>query len=447
MWCGKMEEEQHAFLKNARICYDAPMAILEILRTIIPKRLLETLRPPYHFLIAYLADVYYGHPSRHMTVVGVTGTKGKSSVTEMVGRIFEADGKKAVIISTIHFSIAGKVERNLLKMTVPGRFLLQKLLRDAVNAGCTHAVIEMSSEGAVQFRQRFIDMDAFIFTHLTPEHIESHGSLKKYTDAKIAIGKTLVRSRKRPRIIVAKKDDSVTTQFFALPVEEKVSFSSADVTDITLSPGGTTFAFKGTEIHSRLLGAFNVDNMVAATLCAERLGISLHSIKKGLESLTTIPGRMEEITMDQPFRVFVDYAHTKESLEAVYTATNTPRICVLGNTGGGRDTWKRPQMARVAEEACEHIILTNEDPYDEDPMAIINDMCRGLTHKTPEIILDRKEALRRAFEQGEKTPGSTVLITGKGTDPYIMTARGTKIPWDDRETARAVLREMGYTLS
>ncbi len=418
---------------------------MDFVRSLLPKRFLALLRPPYHFLLAWMSDVYYRHPSRHMTVVGVTGTKGKSSVTEMVGRIFEADGKKTAIISTIHFSIAGKVERNLLKMTVPGRFLLQKLLRDAVNAGCTHAVIEMSSEGAVQFRQRFVAMNALIFTHLTPEHIESHGSLKKYTDAKIAIGKTLVHSSKRPRIIVAKKDDPVTAQFFALPVEEKIEFSSSDATRVTLSPKGTIFTFKGTDIRSPLLGAFNVENMVAASLCAESLGVPLHAIKKGLESLTFIPGRMEEITMGQPFRVFVDYAHTKESLEAVYTATNAPRICVLGNTGGGRDTWKRPQMARVAEEACEHIILTNEDPYDEDPMSIINEMRTGLSHKSPEIILDRKEALRRAFEQGKNSPGSTVLITGKGTDPYIMGAHGTKTPWDDRDVARAVLKEMGYT--
>jgi UDP-N-acetylmuramoyl-L-alanyl-D-glutamate--2,6-diaminopimelate ligase len=379
-----------------------------------------------------------------MTVVGVTGTKGKSSVTEMVGRIFEADGKKTAIISTIHFSIAGKVERNLLKMTIPGRFLLQKLLRDAVDAGCTHAVIEMSSEGAVQFRQRFVSMDALVFTHLTPEHIESHGSLEKYIDAKLEIGRTLARSEKRPRIIVARKDDPVTPRFFALPVDLRLPFSLSDGDPITLSPTGTEFFFKGERIHSTLLGSFNIENMLAACTCADALGISLTAIQKGLGGLERVPGRMEEVNSGQPFRVFVDYAHTKESLEAVYGATESPRICVLGNTGGGRDRWKRPLMAHTAEQACAHVILTNEDPYDEDPMNIILGMKQGMTQKTPEIILDRKEAMRAAFIRAKDTPGSTVLITGKGTDPYIMESGGRKTPWDDRDVARAVLSEMGY---
>lgn len=378
-----------------------------------------------------------------MVVVGVTGTKGKSSVTEMVGRIFEADGKKTAIISTIHFSIAGKVERNLLKMTIPGRFLLQKLLRDAVSAGCTHAVIEMSSEGAVQFRQRFVDMNTLIFTHLTPEHIESHGSLERYIEAKIDIGRTLVRSTKRPRIIVAKKDDAVTPRFFALPVDTRIPFSLDDAKPFSHSPSGTTFEYKGVKIHSPLLGEFNVENMIAASTCAEAVGIPLTSIKKGLEGLTKVPGRMEEIILGQPFRVFVDYAHTKESLEAVYKASDAPRICVLGNTGGGRDRWKRPQMAKTAEESCAHVILTNEDPYDEDPMAIIEEMKTGMKME-PEIILDRTLAIRAACLRAKDTPGSTVLITGKGTDPYIMEAGGKKAPWDDRDVTRAVLKRMGY---
>ncbi len=420
------------------------MVPMEKMKKFLPKKFLDAIRPFYHFFVAYCASAYYRNPSHALVVVGVTGTKGKSSVVEMIGRIFEADGKKTAIISTIHFSIAGKVERNLLKMTVPGRFLLQKLLRDALDAGCTHAVVEMSSEGAVQFRQRFVSMDALVFTHLTPEHIESHGSLERYVDAKLEIGRTLVRSKKRPRIIIAKKDDPVTERFFALPVEKKISFSLLDAEKISLSSSGSHFAFKGTEIHSPLLGEFNVENMLAASTCAETLGIPVTSIKSGLEGLQKVPGRMEEISMGQPFKVYVDYAHTKESLDAVYKATQAPRICVLGNTGGGRDRWKRPLMAHTAEEACEHVILTNEDPYDEDPLSIIEEMRAGMKTKTPEVILDRKEAMRSAFSRAQNTPGSAVLITGKGTDPYIMEASGKKTPWDDRDVARAVLSEMGY---
>ncbi len=415
----------------------------KVIRILVPKKIYTILLPAYHFLLSGLAAMYYRYPSRHMVVVGVTGTKGKSSVTEMVGKIFEAAGHKTAIISTIHFVIAGKEERNLLKMTIPGRFLLQKLLRDAVRAGCTHVVIEMSSEGAVQFRQRFVDMNALLFTHLSPEHIESHGSLEQYILAKLEIGKTLVRSRKRPRIMIGKKGDPVTQRFFALPIDERIEFSLEDGAPYALGKTTSTFTYKNTAITSHLLGLFNIENMVAAAVCADHLGIPVQSIQKGLESLSHIPGRMEEIRMGQPFRVFVDYAHTKESLDAVYAATETPRICVLGNTGGGRDRWKRPLMAKTAEAACAHVILTNEDPYDEDPMHIIEDMVTGMS-SVPEIIMNRTEAMRAAFIRAAKTPGSTVLITGKGTDPYIMEKGGQKTPWDDREKARAVLRELGY---
>lgn len=395
-------------------------------------------------MVAYLATLWYRNPSRQLVVVGVTGTKGKSSVTEMVGRIFEADGKKTAIISTIHFSIAGNVERNLLKMTIPGRFLLQKLLRDAINAGCTHAVIEMSSEGARQFRQRFVEMDALIFTHLTPEHIESHGSLEKYIEAKLDIGRTLVRSPKRPRIIIAKRGDPVTERFFALPVDERLPFSIEDGKPFSLTHKGAIFTFRGITISSHLLGAFNIENMLAASVCAERLEIPVSSIKKGLEGLLRVPGRMEEVAVGQPFRVFVDYAHTQESLEAAYASVEAPRIGVLGNTGGGRDRWKRPLMAQAAEKACEYVILTNEDPYDEDPMNILLEMKAGMKKGNAEIILNRKQAIARACVLAKNTPGSTVLITGKGTDPYIMGPKGQKTSWDDREVARAVLLELGY---
>jgi UDP-N-acetylmuramoyl-L-alanyl-D-glutamate--2,6-diaminopimelate ligase len=322
------------------------------IKEIVPQRLGAILRPPYHFSLALIAAIWYGFPSRKLVVVGVTGTKGKSSVTEMVGKIFEAAGHRTAIISTIHFVIAGKEQRNLLKMTIPGRFLLQKLLHDAVEAGCTHAVIEMSSEGAVQFRQRFVDMDALIFTHLSPEHIESHGSLERYILAKLEIGKTLARSHKRPRMIVAKKDDPVTKRFFALPVEKRISFSLEDAGPYSLGHTSSTFVYKGTTITSPLLGEFNIGNMIAAAVCTDNLGIPVSSIQRGLESLTHIPGRMEEIRMGQPFRVFVDYAHTKESLDAVYAATAAPRICVLGNTGGGRGSRKGNSIGGILNNWC-----------------------------------------------------------------------------------------------
>jgi UDP-N-acetylmuramoyl-L-alanyl-D-glutamate--2,6-diaminopimelate ligase len=194
---------------------------------------------------------------------------------------------------------------------------------------------------------------------------------------------------------------------------------------------------------------FNVSNICGAIACAKHFGISDENIKKGLESINFVRGRMEHIEEGQDFDVVVDYAHTKESLEAIYKAhENYKKICILGNTGGGRDTWKRPEMAKIADKYCDHIILTNEDPYDEDPQKIIDDMKVGIKNKPLEIILDRREAINQAitkandFSKKENDKKIAVLITGKGTDPYIMGPNDTKQVWDDASVAREELQKV-----
>jgi UDP-N-acetylmuramoyl-L-alanyl-D-glutamate--2,6-diaminopimelate ligase len=186
---------------------------------------------------------------------------------------------------------------------------------------------------------------------------------------------------------------------------------------------------------------FNTYNILAAAVFARSLGVPIEAIKRGVEKLTLVKGRVEKIEEGQRFGVIVDYAHTADSLEKLYRAfPNDRKICVLGNTGGGRDTWKRPEMAKVAERYCADIVLTNEDPYDEDPEKIIKDMAAGLSTKTPMVILDRRLAIRYALTKARE--GDVVLITGKGTDPYIMGAGGSKQPWSDERVVREELRTL-----
>ena len=174
---------------------------------------------------------------------------------------------------------------------------------------------------------------------------------------------------------------------------------------------------------------------------AQEIGISTDIIKNGLEKLSLIRGRVEKINEGQSFTVVVDYAHTDDSLRKLYETFKTSRkIAVLGSTGGGRDSWKRPVMGKVADENCQEIILTNEDPYDEDPMKIINEVVSGITQHTPKIILDRREAIKYAISIAQKN--DVILITGKGTDPYIMGPNGTKEKWDDATVAREELRKV-----
>lgn len=392
----------------------------------------------------------YGHPSKDITVIAVTGTKGKSTTTELIARILETSGKKTASLSTIQFKIGDTATPNLFKMTLPGRFFLQKFLRQAVDAGCTHAVVEMTSEGARQFRHRFIELDALVFTNLTPEHIESHGSFENYKKAKLEIAKQLAQSAKQPRYIVANADDEHGADFLAVKVEEKLPYRLTDLKLHTLHKDGIGLIFRdGAEevtIRVPLVGLFNVYNTLAAITLTRALGVSLQTIEQALRTLPGVKGRVEHFysNKDASKRItaVVDYAHTPDSLEQLYKAfKDIPKVCILGNTGGGRDTWKRPEMAGIAERYCDHIILTNEDPYDEDPRKIVDEMAKGITDQSKlEIIMDRRLAIQTALEKAED--GMYVIISGKGTDPYIMGPHNTKTPWSDAKIVQEELAKL-----
>ncbi len=418
----------------------------------MPRKLLEMTRPPYHYALSYLGNLIYRSPSKELTVIAVTGTKGKSTVTELITAILEEDGNKVASLSTIQFKYGDKIERNMYKMTTPGRFFVQKFLRRAVDSGCTHAVIEMTSEGAKQFRHRFIEMDALVFTNLTPEHIESHGSFDKYKAAKLEIAKQLEDSAKQPRYIVVNIDDEHGADFLNINVEEKLPYCLQDLSLYTLHKDGVGLIFNdGDEevtIRVPLVGLFNVYNALAAITLTRALGVRLHTIEKALRSLPPVRGRVEHFTSNKETQKFVtavvDYAHTPDSLEKLYQAfKDVPKVAVLGNCGGGRDTWKRPKMAEIAEKHCDHIILTNEDPYDEDPRRIVEQMAKGIEDNDKyEIIMDRRLAIRAALDRAPE--GGYVIISGKGTDPYIMGPHNTKQPWSDAEVVKKELADLPH---
>ncbi len=418
-------------------------SLLYNIKRLIPTSLFKVLQPPYHFLWALAGALYYHFPSKEITVIGVTGTKGKSSVVELVNAIFEADGKRTAIAGTIRFKIGEKSERNLYKMTMPGRFFIQKFFRDAVNAGCDVAIVEMTSEGVKQFRHKFIHLDALIFTNLSPEHIESHGSFEKYIAAKLQLVRALEESQKRPRTVIANRDDEYGARFLDAKVEYVVPYGLSDLELHTLNRDDISLVTQGTTIRVPLIGLFNVYNCLAAITCARTFGIPLKTIHTALTDLAPIKGRVERFkspkNAERRITAVVDYAHTPDSLEKLYKAFEKEyKVAVLGNTGGGRDKWKRPEMGRIAAQYCERIILTNEDPYDENPQKIVEEMARGIDDESKlSIIMDRRTAIRTALENAPD--GSVVLISGKGTDPYIMGPNNTKAPWSD---AKVVQQEM-----
>ncbi len=415
--------------------------ILYRIRKFIPANVFKALQPPYHIGMAFLAALIYRFPSRKIKVVAVTGTKGKTSVTEITNAILEEAGFKTALSNTIRFKIGEESTDNLHKMSMPGRFFIQKFLRQAVDAGCGYVVMEVTSQGALFHRHRFIDFDALIFTNIAPEHIEAHGSYENYIKAKLSIAEAVVKSHKEKKILVANADDERSALFLAQEFNEKHLYSLDNARPFNIFKEGFAMTVGGKLIQSPLSGEFNMYNELAAIAFAQSQGISIDISKRAIEKLTFIRGRVEKIEEGQDFAVVVDYAHTPDSLKQLYNVfKGTRRICVLGNTGGGRDTWKRDEMAKIAESDCDEIILTNEDPYDDDPQKIIEDMMAAITQKTPHVILDRREAIAKALSLARS--GDSVLITGKGTDPFIMGPNNTKIPWSDAEVARNELKKM-----
>ncbi len=400
--------------------------VLQTVKRLIPKGLFEALAPVYHYKLALLAALWYRFPSREIQVVAVTGTKGKSSTAEIINAILEEAGYKTALSSTIRFKVGERSEPNGLKMTMPGRFFMQRFLRQAADEGCHWAIIEMTSEGTRQFRHKFIDLDALVVTNIAPEHIEAHGSFEKYLEAKLKIARQLERSRKPNKTLIVNSDDRTLQVFMRTEVPNKILYGLAQAPHF---------------VHrTRLPGEFNKYNVLAAATFARHIGIKDEVVARAIDKLEGVPGRMQFIKAGQNFNVVVDYAHTPDSLEKVYQTLKGAGklICVLGGTGGGRDKWKRPLMGGIADKYCSHIILTDEDPYDEDPQRIVDEISRGIKDKEKvEIIMDRRNAIARAKTLARE--GDTVIITGKGTDPYIMGPRGSKVPWSDASVSREEL--------
>ncbi|HEY4520473.1 MAG TPA: UDP-N-acetylmuramoyl-L-alanyl-D-glutamate--2,6-diaminopimelate ligase [Candidatus Paceibacterota bacterium] len=413
------------------------------IKKLVPKSVFKALAPYYHSFLAHTGAIIYGYPSRSMKVIGVTGTKGKSTTVFLTTHILEGAGKKVAAIGSLGFKIKDKTWPNTLKMTMPGRFKLQKFLSEAKKAGCEYVVLEVTSEGISQKRHLGIDFDCAVFTNLHKEHLESHGSFEKYMAAK----QELFRKTSNRHVINA--DDFYAEKFGNFKAKQKIYYGikAGDMVakNIQTHASGSFFEVYGTYFNIHFGGEFNILNTLAALSVAAMYEIDLPSAKPVLDKIKEIPGRMQFIQRD-PFSVVVDYAHTPDSLRSVYGALkkDTPGrlICILGSAGGGRDTWKRPEFGSIAEQYCDKILLTDEDPFEENPRKIVDEIYAGIQRKDKvEIIMDRKDAIRLAIKEAQ--PGDAVIITGKGSEISMALAGGKKIPWSDAEIIREALRING----
>ena len=418
----------------------------EILKKFIPLFLLNW----YHWSLPMFGALLYRFPSKKIKVIGVVGTDGKTTTTSLIVSILEQAGYKVASISTIRFKIGDKEWKNTLKMTMPGRIQVQQFLKDAVRTGCQYAVLEVTDEGIKQHRHRFIDFKTAVLTNITPEHIEAHGSFEKMR----AENEKLFQITKKVHII--NLDDENAKYFLKYPAKKKYLYkikNQKSKIKITNQNSKVLEVIENFEFNLKLLGKFNIYNALAATCVGLSQGVSLEICKKALEKIEGVLGRME-VVIREPFTVIVDYAHTVNALEKVYQTIQQIKkqdakiIAVFGSCGGGRDRWKRPEFGKIAAKYCDEIILTNEDPYDENPSQILSQIksgiqntkhpastrCQGEAGKIQNTIyeiIDRREAIRKALTLAN--PGDVVIITGKGREPWICVANNKKIPWDDKK--------------
>jgi UDP-N-acetylmuramoyl-L-alanyl-D-glutamate--2,6-diaminopimelate ligase len=419
--------------------------------------------------MGFLGALWYGFPSRRMTVIGVTGTKGKTTTSTMIWHILQKSGYKTGLATTVNFRIGDREIVNEHKQTMLGRFELQKLLKEMADEGCTHAVIETSSWGIAQYRHRFINYKVAALTNLSPEHIEQHGGFENYRAAKVKLFAHV--GRRFDGIGVYNLDDKNIPSFLGVKMPNRFGFMFSDarfgvnttcagcslmkeiiaVSQIVFEKEKSSFVAGGVKFSMPLTGQFNIANAACAIAVTRSLGIPLEKASEALASQPKVSGRMEVIQIKNKPTVIIDYAHEPASLEAIYNAASiyNPKkmIAILGSQGGGRDIWKREAMGRIAAKYLDIVILTNEDPYDDDPFQIVDDIEKGVVKArrgaVPEIykIIDRKEAINKAIELADGE--DVVLCTGKGGEVWMCIANERKLPWDERKIVEEVLATKG----
>jgi UDP-N-acetylmuramoyl-L-alanyl-D-glutamate--2,6-diaminopimelate ligase len=403
----------------------------------------------YHFLWAWTGAGLHRHPSKKIFVIGVTGTKGKTTTLELINAILTSAGKHTALMSSLRVKIGDFTEKNKLGNSMPGRGYLQKFLHKATHDGCNYAIIEVTSQGVVAHRHRFIEWNMGVLTNLAPEHIESHGSFENYREAKLDFLKYVLREG--GKIFLNRDDKNFGFFIQELGENDPIVYSKDDEFFHDSLPHIRSARMRrDNEVPHFLLSKFNEENIAVAVAVAKELGIQNKFIEEAIMEFEGVAGRMEFIH-DGNYTAVVDYAHTPESLEAAYEAAKPkpsaqfphPRlICVLGAAGGGRDSWKRSAMGSFAGYHCDYIILTTEDPYDEDPQAIIDEIESGIPQPlrdglNVQQMVDRTQAINKAIAIARE--GDVVIGTGKGSEDWIHVANEGRIPWNEREVFEEAL--------
>ena len=423
--------------------------------------------------LATAAAWWYEDPSRHLGVIGITGTDGKTTTSFLAGAALEAAGVRAGLVGTVATRIGGLEEIHEEHATTPEAPALQVALRAMVAAGDEAVVLETTSHGLALDRVGGIDYDVAIFTNLTHEHLEFHGTWERYRAAKLSLFERLGRARagpddrprRWPRTGIVNADDPSAGLFAGVTQEAGARLiaygtdEAADVRATRIEEDGRGLRFDYVapsgpgHLELRLAGRFNVHNALAVVALGEALGLAPDMVRAGLEGVTGVPGRMERIDEGQSFGVIVDYAHSPASLAAVLdtllpaTVARGGGVIAVFGSAGERDVEKRSVMGRIAGERCRLVVVTDEDPRGEDRDAILDEIARGAEaagrrrYHDLLVIADRRDAIAAAFEHAR--PSDVVLLAGKGHERSIIGPDGPR-PWDEASVARDLLRDRGH---
>lgn len=423
-------------------------------------------RKSLHKVEAILAAARYGFPARKLRIIGVTGTNGKTSVAHYTRQLLEEAGHPTGMITTVAIIIREKRTLNKTKMTTLDAFTLHRLLRQCVDAGCIYAIVETTSHALDQHRVHGIYYEAVAFTNLTHEHLDYHKTMDAYQKAKEKLFAHL------PQISVINADDAAAKAFLKYRSPQKLTYGILDnlrpkhalpnpdvsASLLKMNQDKTTFLlqtpYEEIEVTIPLPGRFTVSNVLAAVAIAVGYRIPLDTIRKTLARLQAVEGRLEPVNLGQPFSVIVDFAHTPDALQQVYSTIRPMvegRLIVVLGSMGNRDKTKRPILGALAARYADLVIITNEDPGTEDPQAIINEIASGVPRGRPDRtqaqkgegewwwrISDRRDAIGRALAMAKR--GDTVLITGKGGE-HVMAVGTELIPWNDVKVVKEVLTQ------
>ena len=393
--------------------------------------------------LAYVAGTYYGNPSHQLTMVGVTGTNGKTTVATLLFRLFTELGYKCGLLSTIENRIGDQVEAT--GYTTPDAVAIQETLSRMVDAGCNHAFMEVSSHALDQHRVEGIDWDGAIFTNITHDHLDYHGDFKSYITAK----KIFFDGLSAQAFALINADDKHAEVMVQNTVAKVSNYSLTRITDfrarvIENRIDGLQLEVDGIPLHVRLVGKFNASNLLAIYGAAILLGEDKELVLTGLSKLQPAEGRFDLVTGRKQIFAVVDYAHTPDALHNVLSTLIQVRqpgsriICIVG-CGGDRDRTKRPEMARIAVRLADQVILTSDNPRTENPEEILDQMWQGVTPEKQDFVLritDRREAIRTGARLANA--GDILLVAGKGHEKY-QEINGHRYPFDDKKVLAEVL--------